>query len=107
MMKALFAGYTLVAVMVTSALAEDLTFRLYNETSSDLTGFYISPSGQNQWGANLLQGGYLAPDFEVPVLISDDLEVCEYDIRGEFRDGQDVEDYDIDICETSEYTFQN
>ncbi len=87
------------------ASADDLNFMLSNETSSELTGFYVSHSGTDQWEENLLDDAYLAPGYEIGVVIADGRSTCVYDISGEFADGSEVEDYELDLCELGEYTF--
>ncbi len=99
------AAVTATLFSVNSALAEDLDFVIVNETSVDLIEFNVSPASSNSWEGNLLQGDYLASDYEVGVLIADGLITCVYDIRGKFSDGEAVEDYGLDLCELGEYAF--
>ncbi len=99
------AALTATVLMATSAFAEDLEFLIVNETSADLVGFNVSPASSDSWEENLLSGGYLAPDYEIGVLIADGLTTCVYDIRGSFSDGETVEDYGLDLCELGEYVF--
>lgn len=105
-MRKIFAAPILVASLLASSVsAEDLQFLLVNETSSDLVEFNVSSASSDEWEENLLSGGYLAPDYEIDVLIADGLVTCVYDIRGVFDDGSSVEDYDLDLCELGEYAF--
>lgn len=90
---------------VAPAAAEDLTFKLVNHSSSNLTGFHVSPASSGHWEENLLDGAYLASGYEVDVQIADGLRTCIYDIRGEFADGGEAEDYGLDLCDLGEYTF--
>jgi len=87
------------------AFAEDLDFLLANESSADLVEFNVSPASSGSWEENLLDGGYLAPGYEIGVLIADGATTCVYDIRGGFADGSEAEDYGLDLCELGEYTF--
>ncbi|MEM6589278.1 MAG: hypothetical protein AAF641_12590 [Pseudomonadota bacterium] len=88
-----------------AALADNLDFLIYNESSADLVEFNVSSSNAQSWDGNLMRGGYLAPGYEIDVVIADGLETCIYDIRGVFDDGSTAEEYDIDVCELGEYTF--
>lgn len=105
-MKHILAGAALVALIAGSAaLAEDLEFFLINDSSADLIGFNVSPASSDRWEDNLLEGGYLAPGYEISVLIGDGLSTCVYDIRGQFSDGAEFEDYGLDLCDMGSYTF--
>ena len=99
------AALTATLLMATSAFAEDLAFLVVNETSADLVEFNVSPASSSDWEGNLLQGGYLAPDYEADVYIEDGLTTCVYDIRGAVDDGSSVEDYGLDLCDLGEYVF--
>jgi hypothetical protein len=105
--RKVIASVILSAVLLAApALAEDLEFMLVNEASSDLVGFYVSPASSDSWEESLIPtGNYLAPGYEIGVLIADGLSTCVYDIRGVFRDGGDAEDFGLDLCDLGEYTF--
>jgi hypothetical protein len=105
-MKRILLGATLAALTFGSAaLAEDLEFFLINESSADLIGFNVSAATSDAWEGNLLEGGYLAPGYEIGVVIADGLSTCVYDIRGQFSDGAEFEDYGLDLCDLGSYTF--
>ena len=107
-MKKIFAApFILASLVASTAYAEDLEFLLVNESSADLVEFNVSPSASDQWESNLLTGGYLAPGYEVDVLIADGLVTCVYDIRGGFSDGSAAEDFGVDLCELGEYVFSD
>ena len=106
MKKMVFAVLTTAAMAVHSpAVAEDLEFLLYNDSSSDLVEFNVSPASSDEWEEDLLAGGYLAPGYEVGVDIADGLTTCIYDIRGVFADGAEAEDYGLNLCDMGGYTF--
>ncbi|MGB0695293.1 MAG: hypothetical protein ACPGOY_06560 [Rhodospirillaceae bacterium] len=102
---AAFGLSLLASPLAAPAMAEDLDFMLINSSSSDIVAFYVSESGNNQWGENLIAGGILAADYEVGVVIADGLDVCAYDLRADFADGGVWEDYDLDFCDMGSYTF--
>lgn len=108
MHKFVVSAMVLVAMVAAGAVqAQDLEFKLVNKTSSPLIGFYVSHVGTNDWEENLLQGAMLDTDYEVQVVIQDGRTTCDYDIRGEFEDGDTVEERDLDLCELGEYTFSD
>lgn len=91
--------------LATTAQSEDLSFTIFNDSSADLVEFNVSKSTTNSWEANLMRGGYLAPGYEIDVVIADGQTTCVYDLRGIFDDGSEVEDFRIDMCELGSYTF--
>ncbi len=108
-MKRLLTASSLLIVLAvhSPASAEDLDFLLYNDSSVALTEFNLSPASSNNWGESLLEGDYLAPGYEIDVLIADGLSTCVYDIRGGFSDGSEAVDYNQNLCDLGEYTFSD
>lgn len=105
MRKYLAVAAALTCAYSAPAAAEDLEFLLVNNSSSALTGFYVSAASSEHWEENLLEGSILASDYEVTVVIADGTTACIYDIRGVFQNGDVVEDLALDLCELGEYTF--
>lgn len=106
MKKGLLLACALWALGTTAAQAEDLEFTLINKTGVDMTAFHVSHSGTSQWEENLFGGDYLPPGNEITVTIADGRTTCIYDIRAEFRDGDAVEEYKVDVCDLGSYTFE-
>ncbi|MCE8009595.1 hypothetical protein [Aestuariivita sp.] len=105
-MKALLAVSALYVLAAHApVLAQDLDFLLINDSSADLVAFNVSTAASTSWEMNLMRGGYLAPGYEIDVVIADGEATCIYDIRGLFSDGASVEDYGLDLCEMGEYIF--
>jgi hypothetical protein len=63
----------LTCALAAPAAAENLEFLLVNNSSSALTGFYVSPASSEHWEENLLEGSILASDYEATVTIADGL----------------------------------
>jgi hypothetical protein len=101
------ALFTLPMVFASSgiAFAEDLTFTLYNETSATLMYLYISPTNVDDWEEDVLGNDILDPGESGEVTIADDRRTCIYDILGVFDDGDQVEDYKINLCTLGSYSF--
>lgn len=94
------------AFAVAPAWAQDLSFMLQNTTGVDITGFYVSHTGTDSWEENLLSGAYLPSGHEIEVVIADGRSVCEYDVLTEFADGDEVDDYDVNLCDLAVYTLE-
>ncbi len=104
-MKTALAFAAALALSTPVAYAQDLEFMLGNETSADLVEFNVSIAETDMWEENLLEGAYLAPGYEVGVLIADGENTCVYDIRGVFSDETSFEEYGLDLCDMGGYTF--
>ena len=94
------------AVLPFSASAEDLSFELINNSSSDITEFHVSDPSDDTWSDNLMPSVYVLPaGYTVDVNITDGEDHCEYDIRATFEDGSEYEEYGVDVCDLGEWTF--
>lgn len=102
-LRAAFAAMLSVAIAL-PAFAEDLVFTLSNQTASDLTEFYASPVGVDNWEDDVLGNQLLAAGASGEVTISDSRSNCEYDLRMVFADGDVLEDT-ADLCDTGSYTI--
>ena len=91
--------------LVPAAQAQDLWFELWNDTSVTLTELYVSPSNSEYWEEDLLGAGVVFPGEGGDVMIADGLSTCSYDILGVFEDGDQLEDYGVDLCTLQSYTF--
>ncbi|PWR23848.1 hypothetical protein [Zavarzinia compransoris] len=87
-----------------TALAEDLAFTLKNATGVAVTEFYLSPSNVNNWEENLLGNDTLSAGDSIQVTVADGRATCVYDIKTVFKDGSNVDDRAINLCELGSYT---
>jgi hypothetical protein len=97
-----------VSLSATRALAgDDVGFTLVNGTTYTLTNFYASPTGVNNWENDIMGSDTLPPGGKVYVNINDARDVCNYDVKGTFSDGNSAEQYQIDFCDLDggTYTF--
>ena len=95
----------LVSTPIVQAKAEDLAFWIWNDTSVVMTELYISPSNVNSWEEDVLGADVVLPGEGGEVIIADGRTTCIYDILGIFADGDQVDDYGVDLCTLEEYTF--
>jgi len=89
-----------------SAQAEGLVVKLVNGTRADLIGFHVSHTGTKRWEENFLEGGYLAPKYEVNITVTDGQPSYHYDFLSKFKDGEKIEEYDVGLCYLDEYTHE-
>lgn len=89
-----------------SAQAEDLIFTLANETGSTLVSFHVSHTGTRLWQENILGREALVSGYETDIIIADSRSTCRYDFLSRFSDGEEVEEYNIDLCDLREYVLE-
>ncbi|PKA41274.1 hypothetical protein [Rhizobium sullae] len=89
------------------AQAEDLTFKLINGTQSELTRFYTSPTGVDEWEDDVFGEQVLNPGETISITIADGRDVCKYDMRFEFDEASDLDTTEDtqDLCQLGSYTI--
>lgn len=91
----------IVALNVHSALAEQLVFQLQNESSIDIHYLFVSESGNQEWGEDILGDETIIESGEVTMItLADDSNACFYDIKAVAADGESsAEVYQVNLCE--------
>ena len=104
--KLAFAAAAATLALATPAVAEDLQFRVINNSSLDVDYFYASPSNQDAWGNDLLgPNNKLYSYTEGVATIADGSDQCVYDFKYVMSDGQTYYEEQIDICSLGSYTI--
>ncbi|MEI3855104.1 MULTISPECIES: hypothetical protein [Ensifer] len=105
--KLVLTALALFAATTFEAQAEDLVFKLKNNTNAVLTNFYTSPVGVNEWEDDVFGRQVLNPGEDMEITIADGREVCKYDMRFEFEEGSGLDTTEDmqDLCELGEYTI--
>ncbi len=94
------------ALNVPKVLAEHyLDFKVNNNTSFTIVRLYVSNSGHRSWEEDVLGQKVIPPGNSGWVEFEGNHDGCLYDLRAEFNDSDVVEDYQVNLCEGSEYTF--
>jgi hypothetical protein len=102
----LFAYALIAAVLVaTPALAEDLHFKIQNDTNNDITEVHVSTVSSNSWEENILDDNVGAGD-SVDVTIADGETVCKYDVQVVFDDGSKNEWRNQNLCNFENGTYR-
>lgn len=92
-----------VALSAAPALAQDLVFTLVNDSSYSIVEMYVGPTGDPEWGENILMVESVEPGTEGEITIADGLEVCDYDLRFVTEEGAEAEKQQ-NLCEISVFT---
>jgi hypothetical protein len=82
----------------------DLEFTVVNKASSTLTELYLVPNYAGDWEEDILYEDISSGE-SGPITVADGLSTCTYDIYAAFADGDDIEDYDVDLCKLRTYTL--
>lgn len=91
---------------VEAAWAGKHDFWVVNTTHSHVTGLYITESFLDTWGNDITGPGVLGNGLSMKILFNNlRTDVCHYDIRAEFSNGNVVEDYAVNVCFSGGYTF--
>jgi len=92
------------AFTVAPAHADDLVFMLDNQSSTAIDQFYASPVDVNDWKEDILGQDILEAGNFARITIKDGRDVCTYDLKIVFIDGEELDEPGIDLCETGSYT---
>jgi len=88
-----------------TALAADRVVTIVNKTSVTMTKFYASSVGTKNWEENILDGDTLKPGESIDIDIDDGTKACRYDFKAFFKDGESVEQGNVNVCEVGEFAF--
>lgn len=99
-------GLPVMALNVQSALAADVRdFNLHNSADVDIQEVYVSASGEDTWGEDILDTDVLAAGKSADVSFNDNSDTCIYDLRAVAEDGRELDARQINFCEVSDYTI--
>jgi hypothetical protein len=101
----LIATAMLALLAAAPALAADQDFTLHNHTELVMKSLFVSPSGANQWSADILGQDILDQRTDLEVKFERDATGCTYDVRAVFADGSTDEVRDVNFCTVSDVTF--
>lgn len=97
----------IVSFNVDKAFADDnRDFSIVNNTSTTLDALYISASGSNNWGENVLEKSLPSGD-SAELHYTGNSSDCLFDIKGVFSDGVETEERQVDFCKVGTYTFDD
>lgn len=94
----------LLAVVAAPAMAEDLVFKVQNNSKATVTELYVSPTQKDEWGPNIIEGQVAPPGSEITVTITGGKEVCNFDMRFVGQGGEELEESG-DFCGLETYTL--
>ncbi len=93
------------AVLPAPAMAEDLVFKLANNSSYTITNFYTSPATTDNWEEDVFGQDTLAPGSSVNVTIGDGSDQCTYDMKFVPEGAAEFVVNGIDLCKLDGNTY--
>jgi len=101
-----FSSAAAILMFAQSALADQRDFQLQNNSSVDIASVYVSPSGVNSWGDDVMGSDILPSGQTVNMnFTGSDDGTCNYDIKVLSTQGQEGYLYKVDLCSVSTVTF--
>jgi len=93
------------ALFASPALAAQQDFTVHNSTGKVMTSLFVSPTGDDQWGPDILGRGTLDSGEDASIEFDRAEDKCEWDVKADFEDGSSGEDRDINLCSVTDVTF--
>jgi hypothetical protein len=106
-MKRLLWGLCIAVVLASSvaAFSGDQDFKLINKTGLTINELYLSASGDDAWGEDVLDVDTLADGAEVEISFSHKESACMWDMKIVDEDGDDIVWEKINLCKATEITL--
>lgn len=101
MRVALFAAPVALMLSTMSLAQGQQDFRLINATGYSIAEVYVAPSKSSEWEEDVMGRDMLGVDEEVDITFDPREDVCHYDLKVRFADGDEAEWYDFNLCQVS------
>ncbi|MCA3288114.1 MAG: trypsin-like peptidase domain-containing protein [Roseomonas sp.] len=88
------------------ALSQTEPFRVLNQTEQSAHSLFAVRSGRQDWGANMLTRGALAPGAGINIRPSENAG-CRFDLRMVLSDGREIINRSMDICAEKVVSMQS
>jgi hypothetical protein len=107
-MKKILAASAAAASLLTATLAwaAPQDFDIHNKTGQAIITIQVGPSGEDEWGEDILGVDVLADGESGEVTFDRGEEACLFDIRVTYQDGDEGDWRQINLCETTDIILQ-
>ena len=105
MKKIVIAAAMMLSALGMAAWAAAQDFTIVNDTGRTVTTINVSPTGEDEWGPDLLGSEVMAQGVSASVTFDVDEARCLWDIRATFDDGAVGDWRALDLCEISTITL--
>lgn len=99
-----FTGAIVSVASVAAAWFAPQDFTIHNQTGHVVVTLNVSPSSETRWGPDIL-GREVLGDGESAEITFDRSDVCLWDIRVTYDDGDTGDWRQINLCETTDITL--
>jgi hypothetical protein len=93
------AALSLFAMLATSAFANDVDFKMVNETGYKIDSVYVSRASSDSWGKATMGKDALDDGNAVNITFPHSGTPCKFDIKVKDSDGDTAEWANVDLCE--------
>ena len=105
-MRSTFLAVSLLStVFAMPALAGEQDFKLVNKTGYQIDEVYVSRSSARSWGEDLMGRGALGVDENVAITFNAPDNVCRWDLKVKYNDGDEAEWSNLNLCNINTVTL--
>ncbi|MFN3687160.1 hypothetical protein [Salinarimonas sp.] len=104
--SAIALGLSAFALPMTEASALDRRVEIVNRTGYTMVEFYASNQDRTTWEEDILGASVLPSGRSVVIDIDDASGYCMFDFKAVFDDGDEVEEFGVNVCEVATFTFE-
>lgn len=105
-MRQLFLATTLLAIAYSvPALAGEQDFKLVNKTGYQIDEVYVSRVSSKSWGNDMMGRGALGDSDSVDLSFNAPDNVCRWDMKVKYNDGDTAEWSDLNLCSIETVTL--
>ena len=87
------------------ALAGEQDFKLINKTGYQIDEVYVGPVSSDDWGDDIMGKGSLADSSTVAISFNAPSNVCKWDMKVKYSDGDTAQWTNINLCNISTITL--
>ncbi len=100
-----FTGALVSVASVAAAWLAPQDFTIHNQTGHVVVTLNVSPSSETRWGPDVLGREVLGDGESASVTFDRNEDICLWDIRVTYDDGDTGDWRQVNLCETSEITL--
>lgn len=105
-MRHLFLATTLLAATYSlPALAGEQDFKLVNKTGYQIDEVYVSRASSSSWGRDMMGRDALGDNESVNLSFNAPANVCKWDMRVKYNDGDTAEWSNLNLCSIDKVTL--
>ena len=100
------ATIALASIFSTLAVAGGADFVMKNKTGAQIDEIYISQHSSGSWGSDILGNASFGDGESANITFTHDGDVCNFDIKVKYHDGDGATWGDVDLCQYSKITLK-